>query len=346
VALLGPAIGSLASMPVAGWLVARVGSGRMTVAGALIFFLVLTLPPFTGSQWTLLASLIGYGVGAGLVDVSMNVQAVGVETRTGRAMMSSFHGLYSVGGLAGSAAGGLVASLGIGPRAHLVAVGLLLAGSTLAISHWFLPRRDDVRPGGPAFARPSRALLSLGVIAFCALLGEGAIADWSAVYLRALDSGPGLAAAGFAVFSVTMALGRLSGDWLIERAGAAAVVRLCGVIAAVGLGVSLLLARPLAALAGFACIGLGLSIVFPAALSAAGYRVSGSPGGAIAAVSTTGYFGFLVGPPTIGFVAGGSSLRVALGIVVLLSLAIALLAGSVGRPPSDQPINAVVETEP
>lgn len=156
------------------------------------------------------------------------------------------------------------------------------------------------------------------------------MADWSAVYLNGtLGTGPGLAAAGFAAFSATMVAGRLLGDRLIARFGPVALVRAGGAVSALGLGVSLSVAQPVAALVGFGCAGLGFSIIFPAALSAAGRAKSAGP--AIAAVATTGYFGFLVGPPSIGFAAEAVGLGGALFIVVVLSAAIVLLAGSVGQ---------------
>ena len=163
-------------------------------------------------------------------------------------------------------------------------------------------------------------------------LGEGAVADWSAVYLaNTLGTGPGLAAAGFAAFSLTMTAGRLAGDYLTRRLGPVLLVRLGGAVAALGLGLGLFVAQPAAALAGFACAGLGFSIVFPIAVSAAGNARDMKPGPAIAAVSTTGYFGFLAGPPAIGFLAEAIGLGGALYVVVALSAAVAVLAPAVGK---------------
>ena len=186
--------------------------------------------------------------------------------------------------------------------------------------------------GGPAFARPTRALLGLGVISFCVLLGEGAVGDWSAVYLKnTLSTGPGFAAAGYAAFSLMMVAGRITGDRLTSYLGPVRLVRLGGAVAAVGLGLSLTVGHPLVALAGFAAAGAGFSIVFPLALSAAGRTKETAAGPALAAVSTLGYTGFLAGPPIIGFLAQLSNLGAALYVVVLLSAAIVPLAGATGR---------------
>ncbi len=157
------------------------------------------------------------------------------------------------------------------------------------------------------------------------------MADWSAVYLEGtLETGPGFVAAGYAAFSLAMAFGRLFGDGLTQRLGPARLVRLGGALAAVGLGVALAIGEPYIALAGFACAGAGFSIIFPAALSAAGRTKGMAAGPALAAVSTAGYFGFLVGPPTIGLIAEALSLGAALYVIVLLSAAIIVLARTVG----------------
>lgn len=157
------------------------------------------------------------------------------------------------------------------------------------------------------------------------------MADWSAVYLNGtLSTGPGFAAAGFAVFSLMMTVGRFAGDWLTARLGARRIVRLCATVAAVGLGASLLAANPYVALLGFGCAGIGFSIIFPTALSAAGRSKTVPPGPALAAVATAGYFGFLVGPPSIGFAAELLGLGGALFIVVALSATVAVLAKAVG----------------
>jgi MFS family permease len=194
-----------------------------------------------------------------------------------------------------------------------------------------LPSHADAsEEGAPAFACPTRALFGLGIISFCVLLGEGAMGDWSAVYLdNTLGTGPGFAAAGYAAFSVSMAFGRLFGDKFTERLGPARLVRSCGALAAVGLGTALAVGQPLVALVGFACAGAGFSIVFPAALGAAGRTEGMAAGPALAAVSTAAYTGFLVGPPFIGFLAELTGLGYALYLIVVLSAAIVVFARAV-----------------
>jgi MFS family permease len=332
-ALLGIAAGSLVSMPLAGGLVSRLGSRPVVGATGLGFFLALPLLAWSPSLALLVPALAFAGASGGSLDVSMNAHAVAVEKGQGRPIMSSFHAAFSLGGLAGAAVGGAVAAWGVGVAPHLAGVSALsLAAFALAYLRMLPADEDRGESGGPAFARPTRALAGLGVISFCVLLGEGAMADWSAVYLKGtLGTGPGFAAAGFAAFSAAMVAGRLLGDRVTARFGPVVLVRAGAAISAAGLGISLAVAHPAAALVGFACAGLGFSIIFPTALSAAGRTQDSATGPAIAAVATAGYFGFLVGPPSIGFVAEGVGLGGALFIVVALSAAIVVLAGSVGR---------------
>ena len=331
-ALLGPAVGAVATMPAIGWLIARFGSRPVTRASALVLCAALPLPALAPNLALLALALVVVGVGNGVLDVSMNSQAVAVERRYRRPIMTTFHGLFSAGSLAGGALAGLIAWRGIDVTPHLLGVAAVLVPAVVVASRWLLPADVDAGQSGPKFARPSRTLAGLGIVAFGVLLGEGAMADWGAVYLKdSLNTGAGLAAAGFVVFSLTMAAGRFAGDRLTQRLGPVTMVRAGGTLAAVGLGIGLLINHPIAALIGFACVGAGLSSLFPITLSAAGRIPGVAPGPALAAVSMMGYSAFLAGPPVIGFVAEAVGLRGALGFVVLLCAAAAALAGAVGR---------------
>jgi MFS family permease len=336
-ALLGTAIGALAATTASGWVIARVGSRRATLTSVLALCATLPLPGLAPDLPLLVLSLVLLGATNGILDVAMNTQAVAIEQHYRRPIMSTFHGVFSLGGLISSALAVAIVARGVGTVAHLVVAAIVLGTAAFGASRWLLPDEGE-RGGahGPVFARPSGPLIAFGVVAFCALLGEGAMADWSAVYLRnALDTGAGYAAAGYAVFSLTMTLGRLTGDRLTARLGPATLVRTGGAVVAIGLGFALSLGRPAAGLVGFACVGAGLSFVFPIVLSAAG-RVRGVPAGtALAAVTTVGYTGFLAGPPLIGFAAQFTSLRLALGIVAVLGVTIALLAPNVRQTAAD-----------
>jgi hypothetical protein len=237
--------------------------------------------------------------------------------------------------MAGAGATALIAGAGVGLLPHFASIAALVALLGVAACRPMLPAAAEGGAAGPGFARPSAALLLPGVVALAGLLSEGAVADWSAVYLsKSLGAGTATAAAAFAAFSCAMAAGRFSGDWVALRLGGDTVVRAGGALAATGLGLTLAIGHPLVAVLGFALVGAGLSCVFPVVLSGAA-RVPGlPPSAAIAAVCTVGYLGFLVGPPLIGGLAELVGLPAALGVVVALCMLIAALGS---RPPRAAP---------
>lgn len=336
IALLTMAAGSVAALLFSGHLVARFGDRAVIIIGAGVFCAALPLLMLVPARPLLFLLLPCFGACIGAMEVAINSQAVVVEEQFGRPIMSSFHALFSVGGLLGAAVAGLALSRGVSPAAHMITVSISLAALTaLALPH-LLPADPALPSGGSGLALPTGPLLGLAILAFFCLVAEGAMADWSAVYLRDVrGTTPALAAAGYAAFSVAMAAGRFGGDALRARLRAVPLVRLSGALAAVGLGLALVVAQPLATLIGFACVGLGLSNVVPVLFTAAG-RVPGvATGMGIAAVASAGYFGFLVGPPVIGFVAQLTSLTGGLGVVALLMALIALLAR--GASSADRP---------
>ena len=329
--LLGAAAGALVAMNLSGYLAARFGSRSVTIIAALILCLVLPLLALAPTLPALVAALVLFGASNGSMDVAMNTQGVVVERQYRRPILNSFHACYSLGGLVGALAGGLVASHSIAILPHFLGVALLCVILILSVAFCLLPAHTDAQRKGVVFVRPTRAILALGLVAFCVVLGEGAIADWSAIYLNGtLRAGAGLAAAGYAAFSVVMAVGRGVGDRLTARLGPGVMVRLGGLVAAIGLTLALVVMWVPIALLGFGLVGAGFSVVFPLTLSAAGHTSKQAAGTAIAAVATCGYVGFLVGPPVIGFVADILSLRTALVLVVILSLCAAVFARAVG----------------
>jgi fucose permease len=317
-ALLVIAAGAVAALPVAGALTARFGSRPVSRGAALWFCAVLPLPLLAADMALLLTSFILLGIGSGALDVAMNAHAVLIEERYGRPIMSSFHGLFSLGGLVGAALAGGAMEVGMRPAEHLATTAAVLAVTVLLAWRGLLPTppAGDV---GPLFALPHGQLVVLGAVALIALMAEGAMGDWSAIYIRMdLGAAASTAAYGFAAFSLTMAIGRLTGDRLVARLGAVAVLAGGALIGAGALGAAVIAAHPMAAVIGFAGAGLGLSNIIPIVFGAAGRLPGLAPGIGIAAVSTTGYFGFLAGPPLIGLVAEVSSLPIGLGAVALL----------------------------
>jgi MFS family permease len=329
-ALLGGAIGSVIGIPVCGYFVTRHGSKRAATVTSAALCLVLVLPAFAVNLWTLFVALFVYGFMAGSNDVAMNSQGVALERLMGRPTMSRFHAMFSIGGIVGAAAGGLIASRSVSPQVHLcfaAAVILLLA---LATGPYLMDTRPDVRTPliRPRLHQLPMALLVLSGIGFCIFLSEGAIADWTAIYLKqVLNAGPGLAAAGYAVFSAAMSIFRLAGDSISSRLGPAWTIRGGALLAAAGLASALLVHSPYAALPGIALTGIGYSSIIPLVFAAGG-RVHGvGEGAGVATVSGLGYIGFLIGPPAIGMISQLFSLRVGLAFVVFLTALAAILIG-------------------
>ena len=328
VVLLFMAIGALGALPFAGTLVGRLGSRTVSVGVGLGLCLSLPLPVLAPTPFLAALALLFFGAFNSTLDVAMNAQAVEVEQRRGRALMSSFHAMFSVGGLAGALLSSVIAAAGVGAADHILAAALLGSVAILIARSALIA----VAPSpSPVFVRPTRGLLGLGVLALCALLAEGAIGDWSAVYLMdSRGASQSVAAAGFAAFSLAMAGGRFAGDHVARRLGAACLLRLSGALAAGGLLLALIVKEPVIAIAGFGLVGLGVANLIPVIFSAAGRAYAVAPGHGLAAVATTGYVGFLAGPPAIGLAAEVVGLPAALGIVALACAAVAIAARLAG----------------
>jgi Na+/melibiose symporter-like transporter len=330
-ALLSSAVGAVCTIPLAGWLVSRYGRKRVCIGASLGFCLSLIPLGAAAGTLTLASALFLYGALAAAMDVAMNAQGVEIERALGSPTMSRFHGMFSLGGMLGAAAGGALAARGIAPLPHFAASGVINAAAVVAIAPLLLvsapaPKHVEHRL---ALSKIPPVLLALSAIAFCILLAEGAMADWTAVYLRqGLNAGPGTAAAGYAVFSAAMAIFRFLGDWLTARLGPLQTVRSGSLVAAVGLVWALSMRVPEWSLPGFALAGAGFSVIIPLVFGSGG-RVPGiSAGPGIATVTGIGYIGFIVGPPAIGFASQAFTLRYALGVVVACCLLSAVLSGS------------------
>ena len=336
VALLGMGVGAAAALLVAGRLVARFGSRPVVRATGIAHCATLIGPALAWDLPSLAGALFLLGAAGGMFDVAMNAHGSLVERTAGKPLMTGFHSLFSAGGLLGAVAGGLAAGAGWSPLRHFVLAACCLAAVLLVTSAWLLPAAADAgRPARDAAAsgRPrvpwSRPLLLLGLLGFSSVVGEGAAHDWSAVYLHdSLGTSAGLAAAGFAAFSLTMTAVRVVGDRLQTRLGAVRLVRLSGLVAATGFGLGLLAEQPLAGVAGFAMLGGGLACVVPVAFSAAG-NLDGPAGVNISRVAAVSYLPMFVVPPLIGFVADRVGLPLALGIPVVFAVVVAACARGV-----------------
>jgi MFS family permease len=320
-ALLAVSVGSVMATLAAGALAPRIGTGRSTTGASLALAVAMALPAFAGTLWTLVALSLVFGVANGFLDVSMNGHASEVERRWGTAIMSSFHGAFSLGGLTGAALGGVIAGAGFGPVGQLTIPAALVATLVIGAALGLGPgSRSEPHEAGLAW--PVRAAWGLCAVALFCLMVEGAMADWSAVYLATVVKvSQGAAASGYAAFSIAMTIGRLTGDRIVRRFGARPVVIGGGGIAAIGLATSVLFAAFVPATAGFLLVGLGLSNIAPTVFSAAG-RFGRTPAAGMAMVVSVGYIGFISGPPLIGAVASLTDLRFAIGCLVAVAVGV------------------------
>lgn len=340
-ALLGVSAGAVITMMLTGRLCRRFGSHALTVACGVLLPLSIALPAQTHSALSLGLVLLVFGAAYGGMNVAMNSAAVDLVASLRRPVMPSFHAAFSLGGMVGAGLGGLVAG-GLSASAHL----FVLAGIGLLVTAFAGPALLRHRPAHAApeaaagrsprqrlSPRARRVVALFGVIALCTAYGEGALADWGALHLEQdLGAHPGVAAAGYAVFALTMTAGRLTGTLLLERLGQTRTLVLGGATAAAGMLLGSLAPTAWAALAGFAVTGLGLANIFPVAVGRAG-ELAGPSG--VAAASTLGYGGMLLGPPAIGFLADWFSLPLALTTVALLAAAAAALGYGARNATSD-----------
>ena len=315
--------GSILAMPIAGLLATRFGCRRVTIGGTLLICLALPLLATASSIPLLIATLFVFGAGLGVVDSTINLQAVIVERASGRNMMSGFHGLFSVGGIAGAAGVSALLALGMTPLwAIMVVIVLTLAALLKAAPHLLSYGSEST---GPAFAVPHGVVLFIGLLCFTVFLAEGAMLDWSAVFLTTEKQiGEAYAGLGYAAFAVTMTAGRLTGDSIVRHLGARRVIVLGGLFAAAGLALATLAPGWELALAGYALVGIGCSNIVPVLYTAVGKQTVMHENIAVPAITTLGYAGILAGPAAIGFVAHASSLSIAFLLIAAMLVAVAI----------------------
>jgi len=319
VALLGLPCGTLLTLPFAGPIVERIGAHRGMLIGFPLNFLAVCLPALAPSQLTLFLALMLTGATLSFVELSLNVTAAEAEKATGMLIMSTSHGFWSLGIMAGSLIGAGMAGLGLTPAlsvpiAAIVALPIAILVVTQLPTGAHIAHANDSHKR--SFQLPSRALLAICVFVFGITMTEGAMADWSAVFMRSvLNADAATAGLGYSAFALVVALGRLAGDRLRESWGAMTLARVCGVFAIIG--VAVLVAAPNAGLAylGFGIIGLGVSVGFPLGVSAAA-ALPGSASQNVAVLSFVALTGFLIGPPVIGFIAEHVAMRVGLSVLI------------------------------
>ncbi len=325
--LLCVGVGSLVAMPFAGTLTGRFGCRKVLLASLPVFLGVLPLLASVESTAIMALCLLVFGASMGLMDVALNIQSVFVEQAAGKPLMSGFHGLYSVGGAVG--AGGMVVLLGLMPPLYAVGVACAaLVALLAAYGRHFIPYGSG--GGGPLFVVPRGIVLLIGVLCFIMYLGEGTILDWSALFMT-VERGvePSRAGLAYGCFSVTMVLGRLFGDRIVQRFGDARILFWGSLCAAAGFGVVIAAPWAWASFLGFAVVGIGVSNIVPVLFSATARQTFMPLSLAISVVTTIGYSGVLTGPALMGFVAHASSLFVVFGIVLAMLCFVAAVSRAV-----------------
>jgi MFS family permease len=347
-ALFAVPAGAVLTLTVSGRLTDAFGAVRVMRIGGLAVPAALIPIGLAANLPLLMIALACYGAVAGLLDVAMNACGARLEVAYGRPILTSLHAGYSIAGLAGAGIGGIFAWQDIGRLPTLVTAACvlvvlaLLAGPRVTIPP--VPEPPAERPEDPprhtARRPPSQrqilvTIWILGLLALCGQLGEGSAGDWSAVYLHVnLGSPSGVAAAGLAAFSVTMAAGRMVGDRLAVRFGPVRLVRVSGLLAGLGLAAGLLIGTPAAAIAGFALLGAGLAAIFPQIVSSAVRLDPTRAGRNIGRIAAVAYSGLLGGPVVIGAAASGIGLRDALLIPAALAAFVGVAAGVMSASPS------------
>ncbi|MVM36626.1 MFS transporter [Spirosoma sp. HMF3257] len=329
--------GAMLMMPTTGWLVARFGSRIIMACAALVIALALPLLLTLSSIASIAITLFIFGSSIGSIDVAMNAQGVHVQNLYGRPIMSSLHGLFSVGGLFGSLGLGFLIKLGLNPVYAIVSIATLMILIMLSQYKNLFPLEveqqttarfstvDKLSEGNPRFNWLHSSVLFLGIMCFVVFLAEGAILDWSAIFLRDTKGiATEFAGAGYAAFSIAMATMRLVGDKLVARLNSKTVVVSGSLIGAAGLFIAVLSPWVFGALVGFVLMGMGAANIVPVFFSDAGRLPGIAPTVSIPVITTIGYTGLLAGPALLGFIAQQFSLSTALGFVALLLLLVSL----------------------
>ena len=322
--------GLMTSLLFAGWLVARFGSRKILITTALLYPAMLVLLGLSGNVWQLSFALFLFGLSSNLVNIAMNTQAVEVESMYGRSVMASFHGLWSIAGFSGAAIGGLLVSAGVNPLTHFSIIFIIAALLVFVFYKYTLPNDTAPVEKQPFFVKPDKYILILGLIAFCSMLCEGAMADWSGVYFQNVVKSPKeFITFGYVAFTAAMATGRFIGDSMVTKLGIKKVLQLSATFISTGLFVSILFPYLAAAIIGFLLVGLGVSSVVPLIYSLAGKSATMPSGLALAAVSSISFLGFLIGPPLIGFIAEAAGLRLSFAVIAVIGLFPAFLANRI-----------------
>lgn len=318
-------VGLMCSLPFSGWIITIIGSKRLLIASLIVYGLALISLSLAQNVVQLIACLICFGFSSNSVNISVNTQAVAAEVMYEKPIMASFHGLWSLAGFTGAGIGTFMIANGIAPLHHFIIITSTVVLLVILAAKYL--KDDKVANSGPVFVMPDKSLITLGIIAMCSMICEGAMFDWSVIYFKKVVMAPtALVGIGFTAFMCTMAGGRFIADWFANRYGLKRILQTSGALTVTGLLVAVIFPYFYTAMAGFLLVGAGVSSVVPMVYSAAGKSKTMAPGVALAAVSTIGFIGFLFGPPIIGFIAGLATLRASFVFIALMGTCVVVLS--------------------
>ncbi|MDB5136621.1 MAG: transporter [Mucilaginibacter sp.] len=318
-------IGLMCSLPFSGWVITKIGSRRLLIISLAVYGITLMSLGLAQNSFQLVCCLLLFGFSSNAVNISVNTQAVATEQLYNKPIMASFHGLWSLAGFTGAGIGTFMIAKGIDPFRHFaiisitIVIGIVIAARSL--------KNDKTARSGPTFVMPDSSLIKLGVIAFCSMICEGAMFDWSTIYFRDIvHPDKALIGAGYACFMGAMASGRFVADWFAHRFGLKRILQISGSLTAIGLLTAVTFPYLWPAMGGFLLVGVGVSSVVPMVYSAAGKSKTMAPGVALAAVSTIGFSGFLIAPSIIGFIAGLATLRASFILIACMGISVVVVS--------------------
>lgn len=318
-------VGLMCSLPFSGWIISRIGSRKLLISALLVYAVTLLTLGIAQNTVQLIACLLVFGFSSNAVNISVNTQAVAAEELYQRPILASFHGLWSLAGFAGAAIGTFMIGKQIVPFKHFSLIMAVIIISVILTTRYL--KNDKPASAGPVFVMPDNSLIKLGIIAFCSMICEGAMFDWSVIYFKKVVIAQGAAmGAGYTAFMLTMATGRFVADKFAHRFGLKRTLQISGMLTASGLLIAVAFPYLYSAIFGFLLVGFGVSSVVPLVYSGAGKSKTMSPGVALAAVSTIGFAGFLIGPPVIGFIAGIATLRASFTLIAAMGICVTIFA--------------------
>ncbi|MRS62938.1 MFS transporter [Larkinella terrae] len=314
-------LGLILTLPITGMLIGRFSSRVMMLVGAVFLNLILVLLGQVEQTWQLALVLFCFGAARNQLSISVNAQSIGVQALYERSILTSFHGIWSIAGFAGAALGSFMISIHVLPAGHFILVSIFLTLIALSLFPSTIPEPAGKSNARTGFVLPDRALLKFGLMSFASMAFEGIMYDWSGIYFQKIVRAPKeMIALGFVAYMSAMTIGRFSGDWLVNRFNKKTVLTCSGLLMASGLLLAAVFPNVVVAGSGFIMVGFGTSCVVPLVLSLATQSKLAGTGPVIAAVSTIAYFGFLIVPPVVGFLAEALNLRWSFGFLSLLGV--------------------------